>query len=46
MTDLNTLIPPDSGWQLVQANAINARGDIAGMGIHNGVTASFLLRRG
>jgi probable HAF family extracellular repeat protein len=30
--DLTTLIPPDSGWSLVEANAINDAGQIAGTG--------------
>jgi probable HAF family extracellular repeat protein len=29
-TDLNTLIPPNSGWRLVTANGINDAGDIVG----------------
>ena len=45
MTDLNTLLPAGSGWQLLQANTINACGDISGVGIHNGVTAAFLLTK-
>ena len=32
MTDLNTLIPADSGWFLVEADGINARGEIVGLG--------------
>jgi probable HAF family extracellular repeat protein len=32
MVDLNTLIPPDSGLKLVEALAINDRGEIAGGG--------------
>lgn len=31
-TDLNTVIPPDSGWQLIDAIAINDRGQIVGVG--------------
>jgi probable HAF family extracellular repeat protein len=33
--DLNTLIPASSGWQLLYAIDINARGQITGWGIHN-----------
>ena len=32
MVDLNTLIPPDSGWTLFEANEINNRGQIVGTG--------------
>jgi probable HAF family extracellular repeat protein len=32
MTDLNTLIPADSDWFLVEADGINARGEIVGLG--------------
>jgi probable HAF family extracellular repeat protein len=32
-TDLNTVIPPDSGWQLQGAVAISDRGQIVGVGI-------------
>jgi probable HAF family extracellular repeat protein len=37
MTDLNTLIPPDSGWELNWAFDINNRGQIVGYGIVNDV---------
>jgi len=30
MTDLNTLIPPDSALQLISGEGINDRGEIAG----------------
>ncbi|BDI29787.1 hypothetical protein CCAX7_18380 [Capsulimonas corticalis] len=42
MRDLNTLIPP-SEWHLTQANAINASGQITGVGSINGATHAFLL---
>ncbi len=44
--DLNTLIPPGSGWELFNAQAVNARGEIVGTGIRNGFGGekSFLLR--
>lgn len=43
ITDLNSLVAPDSGWVLTTAFAINDLGQIAGVGIHNGVTKGFLL---
>ena len=43
VTDLNSLIPADSGWVLREARAINNNGEIAGIGQHNGQTHSFLL---
>jgi hypothetical protein len=33
MTDLNTLIPPDSGFQLIVAFDINADGQIVACGV-------------
>lgn len=41
--DLNNLIPRNSGWTLVEANAINDSGVIVGMGTYNGVTRPFIL---
>jgi probable HAF family extracellular repeat protein len=41
--DLNDLIPPDSGWTLNIAVAINSRGEIAGTGRRNGLARPFLL---
>ena len=43
MTDLNSLLPPDSGWILISANAINNNGQIVGVGLHNGATHAFLV---
>ena len=43
MVDLNTLLPADSGWVLLSANAINDAGQIAGEGIYQGDTRAFLL---
>ena len=44
MVDLNTLIPPNSGMQLVDAQNINERGEITGLGIlPNGDLHVFLL---
>lgn len=42
-TDLNSVIPANSGWQLTSAQAINDRGQIVGMGNLNGVTQPFLM---
>ena len=42
-TDLNTLIPPGSGWQLILAIAINDRGQIVGNGMLNNEFRAFLL---
>jgi len=41
--DLNSLIPPRSGWVLVSANGINDAGQIVGMGTHNGQQHAYLL---
>ncbi len=43
MKDLNGLIPTDSGWVLVEARAINKRGQIVGYGRINGQAHAFLL---
>lgn len=43
MTDLNDLIPPESGWILTSATAINENGDIVGTGIFDGQVHGFLL---
>jgi probable HAF family extracellular repeat protein len=43
MQDLNNLIPSNSGWVLLEARAINNRGQIVGNGIINGQTHGFLL---
>jgi probable HAF family extracellular repeat protein len=43
MTDLNTLIPANTGWVLEYANGINDSGEIAGWGLLNGVERGFLL---
>jgi len=40
---LNDLIPPNSGWVLNAATAINDRGQIAGYGVINGQTHAFRL---
>lgn len=41
--ELNTLVPPHSGWKLQNALGINNRGQIVGNGIHNGIRRGFLL---
>ncbi len=40
---LGDLIDPALGWQLVQANAVNAHGMIVGWGYHNGAPRGFKL---
>jgi probable HAF family extracellular repeat protein len=42
-TDLNTLIPSGSGWQLTLGVAINDRGQIVGIGTFNNESRAFLL---
>jgi probable HAF family extracellular repeat protein len=41
--DLNNLIPPNSGWVLNHASAINRSGQISGFGTINGATHGFIL---
>jgi probable HAF family extracellular repeat protein len=41
--DLNALLPAGSGWVLTEAHAINAKGQIAGTGVLNGVVRGFVL---
>ena len=43
IVDLNTLIPANSGWQLTEAAAMNASGQIVGQGVINGQYHAFLL---
>jgi hypothetical protein len=43
VTDLNTLLPENSGWVLQRAATINDSGDIAGVGLHEGHSAAFLM---
>lgn len=45
MLNLNSLIPPDTGWVLTNATAINDANEIAGSGLFNGEPRAFLLRR-
>ncbi|MHB8242520.1 MAG: Calx-beta domain-containing protein [Solirubrobacteraceae bacterium] len=44
VTDLNTLLPKGSGWVLRRATAINDKGDVAGIGSHEGKTRMFLFK--
>lgn len=44
LKDLNTLIPADSGWVLLNARGINDRGRIVGKGTFNGQARTFLLK--
>lgn len=41
--DLNSRIPPGSGWRLGVATAVNDAGEIVGVGRHNGHQHAFLL---
>ncbi len=43
MIDLNTLIPPGSGWVLLSALDINDRGEIVGYGSFGGLGRAFVL---
>ena len=36
MTDLNSMMAPDSGWILTSSAAINDQGDIVGNGLYDG----------
>jgi probable HAF family extracellular repeat protein len=43
MRDLNALIPANSGWEPLNAVAINLAGQIVGVGTVNGQQHAFLL---
>ncbi|GAA2050500.1 hypothetical protein GCM10009839_66240 [Catenulispora yoronensis] len=43
LTKLDTLLPAGSGWTLQAANGINDRGQIVGVGLHNGHKRAYLL---
>ncbi|HET9358830.1 MAG TPA: thrombospondin type 3 repeat-containing protein, partial [Vicinamibacterales bacterium] len=43
MRPLSSLLPPNSGWTLLEANDINDRGEIVGMGRINGEDHAYLL---
>lgn len=42
--DLNHLLEPDTGWELIQALAINNHGEIVGIGSQSGQDRIVLLR--
>ena len=44
MHDLHDLIPPGTGWTLLEADDINDSGWIVGHGLHNGLARGFLLK--
>jgi probable HAF family extracellular repeat protein len=46
MTDLNSMLPPNSGWVLSQAWGINEQQQIVGQGTINGQTHAFLWQVG
>ncbi len=43
MLDLNDLLPPDSGWVLLEASGVNNLGQIIGVARNQGRSAAFLL---
>ena len=43
LRDLNMLVAPNSNWLLAEADAVNAYGQIAGIGVTNGQNHAFLL---
>ena len=43
MRDLNTLLPANSGWELASAIFINDAGQIAGLGVYQGVQTWYVL---
>ncbi len=42
-TNLNSVLPPHSGWVLTEARAVNDHDQIAGQGFKNGKPCAFLL---
>jgi probable HAF family extracellular repeat protein len=46
MVDLNTTLPPGSGWELITADLINDAGRIVGFGIFNGEFARYIMDLG
>ncbi len=43
MLDLNSLLPANSGWDLLQAYGINDSGQITGTGLYDGQLSAFVL---
>jgi probable HAF family extracellular repeat protein len=43
MLDLNSLIPSDSGWDLLEAYGVNNSGEIVGEGLYDGQARAFRL---
>jgi probable HAF family extracellular repeat protein len=43
MIDINTLLPRSSGWVLFGAYDVNDKGQITGVGVHNGAQRAFRL---
>jgi probable HAF family extracellular repeat protein len=43
MINLNTLLPPNSGWVLLEAYGVNDNGQITGNGLRNGFIHAFRL---
>jgi hypothetical protein len=43
MLDLNSLVPTNSGWEMMEARGINASGQIIGWGMFAGHTNAFLM---
>jgi hypothetical protein len=43
MTDLNNLIDPALGWEILKGTAINDHGQIVGFGTINGQTHGFVM---
>jgi len=41
--NLNSVVINESGWSLELASSINSGGQIAGIGMHNGVSSAYLL---
>jgi len=46
MVDLNTLVPPESDLQLIDATGINDRGEIVGDGVPSGTSTNRFVDRG
>jgi hypothetical protein len=46
VTDLNSLLPANSGWILETATGIDDLGNIVGNGVHGEIQRGFILRTG